>query len=115
MGNQIKLQNIDMSKVCYTAGKVVKDAANFVRNHKEKLLGGSLLLALADGVRLRLGRKKDPKAFEENSVKQQKVARMHEAEINTFLSETERAREANRRVDQLEQIVKSITEGCGSE
>lgn len=54
MGNQIKLQNIDMSKVGYTAGKVVKDAANFVRNHKEKLLGGSLLLALADGIRLRV-------------------------------------------------------------
>ena len=47
MGNQIKLQNIDMSKVGDTAGKIVKDAANFVRDHKEKFLGGSLLLALA--------------------------------------------------------------------
>lgn len=110
MGNQIKLQNIDMSKVGDTAGKVVKDAANFVRDHKEKLLGGSLLLALADGIRLRLGRKKDQKAFEENSVKQQKVARMHEAEINAFRAEAEQAHEVNRRIDQLEQIVKNITE-----
>ena len=109
MGNQIKLPNIDMSKVSDTTGKVIKDTANFVRDHKEKFLGGSLLLALADGIRLRLGRKKDQKAFEENFVKQQKVVRMHEAEINVLRAEAEQAHEVNRRIDQLEQIVKNIT------
>lgn len=115
MGKRIKLPNIDISKVGGTTGKVVKDTANFVRDHKGKFLGGSLLLVLADGIRVRFGRKKDQKAFEESSVKQQKVVRKHEAEINTLQAEAERVHEANRRVDQLEQIVKNITEGGGSE
>ena len=71
-----------------------------------------MLLVAADGIRVRLGRKKDQKAFEESSVKQQKVARKHEAEINALRAEAEQAHE---RVDQLEQIAKNITEGGGSE
>lgn len=55
--------------------------------------------------------KKDQKAFEESPVKQRKVARKHEAEINALRAEAERAHEANRRINQLEQIVKNITEG----
>lgn len=106
MGNRIKLQNI---------GNVAKDVAKFVGKHKEKFLGGGLLLAVADSIRVRLGRKKNQKAFEESSVKQQKVARKHEAEINALRAEAEQAHEANRRIDQLEQIVKNITKGSGSE
>ena len=74
-----------------------------------------MLLAAADGIRVRLDRNKDQKAFEESSVKQQMVARKHEAEINALRAEAEQAREVNRRVDQLEQIVKNITEGGGGE
>ena len=74
-----------------------------------------MLLVAADGIRVRLGRKKDQKAFEECSVKQQEVARKHEAEINALRAEAEQAREANRRIDQLEHIVKKITEEGGSE
>lgn len=114
MGNRIELPNTDFAKVGDAVGKVAKDAMEFVGNHKEKFLGGLLLVA-ADGIRVRLGRKKDQKAFEESSVKQQKVARKHEAEINALRAEAERAHEANRRVDQLEQIVKNITEVGGSE
>ena len=94
---------------------VRENVAKFVRNHKEKFLGAGLLLAAADGIRVRLDRNKDQKAFEESSVKQQMVARKHEAEINALRAEAEQAREVNRRVDQLEQIVKNITEGGGGE
>ena len=115
MGNRIKLPNIDFAKARDDIGRLAKDVAKFVGNHREKFLGGGLLLVAADGIRVRLGRKKDQKAFEESSVKQQKVARKHEAEINALREEAEQAHEANRRVDQLEQIVKNITEGGGSE
>ena len=115
MGNRIKLPNIDFAKVGDDMGKTAKNVAKFVRNHKEKLLGAGLLLAAADGIRVRLDRNKDQKAFEESSVKQQMVARKHEAEINALRAEAEQAREVNRRVDQLEQIVKNITEGGGGE
>lgn len=115
MGNHIKLPNIDFAKVGDDMGKTAKNVAKFVRNHKEKFLGAGLLLAAADGIRVRLDRNKDQKAFEESSVKQQMVARKHEAEINALRAEAEQAREVNRRVDQLEQIVKNITEGGGGE
>lgn len=115
MGNRIKLPNIDFAKVGDDMGKTAKNVAKFVRNHKEKFLGAGLLLPAADGIRVRLDRNKDQKAFEESSVKQQMVARKHEAEINALRAEAEQAREANRRVDQLEQIVKNITEGGGGE
>ena len=114
MENRIKLPNIDFAKAGDDIGRLAKDVAKFVGNHREKFRGGLLLVA-ADGIRVRLGRKKDQKAFEESSVKQQKVARKHEAEINALRAEAEQAHEANRRVDQLEQIVKNITEGGGSE
>lgn len=115
MGKRIKLQNINFAKVGDGVGNMAKDVAKFVGNHKEEFLGGGLLLAVADSIRVRLGRKKDQKTFEESSVKQQKVTRKHEAEINALRAEVEQAHEANRRVGQLEQIVKNIIEGGGTE
>ena len=115
MGSRIKLPNIDFAKAGDYIGRLAIDVAEFVGNHREKFLGGGLLLVAVDGIRVRLGRKKDQKAFEESFVKQQKVARKHEAEINALRVEAEQAYEANRRVDQLGQIVKNISEGGGSE
>ena len=51
------------------------------------------------------------KSFEENNIKQQTVIRKHEAEINVLKEEAEQAHEAIQKVDQLEAIVKNITEG----
>lgn len=113
MGKRIKLQNINFAKVGDGVGNVAKDVVKFIGNHKEEFLGGGLLLAVADSIRVRLSRKKDQKAFEESSVKLQKVTRKHEAEINALRTEAEQAHEANRYIDQLEQIVKNITEGGG--
>lgn len=115
MGNRIKLQNIDFAKVRDDAGHLAKDVVKFVGNHKEEFLGAGLLLAVADSIRVRLSRKKDQKDFEESSIKQQKVVRKHEAEINALREEAEQAHEANWRIGQLEQIVKNITDGGGNE
>lgn len=106
MGNRIKLQNIGFAKVGDDAGYLVKDIVKFIENHKEEFFGAGLLLVVADNIRVRFGRRKDQKAFEESSIKQQKVVRKHETEINALREEAEKAREANRRIDQLEQIVK---------
>ena len=115
MGNRIKLQNIGFTKVGDDAGHLVKNVAKFVENHKEKFLGAGLLLVVADNIRVRFGRRKDQKAFEESSIKQQKVVRKHEAEINALQEESERAHEVNKRIGQLEQIVRNIIGGGGSE
>lgn len=115
MGNRIKLQNIGFTKVGDDAGHLVKNVAKFVENHKEKFLGAGLLLVVADNIRVRFGRRKDHKAFEESSIKQQKVVRKHEAEINALREESERAHEVNKRIGQLEQIVRNIIGGGGSE
>lgn len=71
MGNRIKLPNIDFAKARDGIGRLAKDVAKFVGNHREKFLGDGLLLVSADRIRVRLGRKKDQKAFEESPVKQQ--------------------------------------------
>lgn len=115
MGNRIKIPNPDFPKFSDAMGKAAKAVVTFVQAHKGKFLGAVLSLAIIDNCRLRRARKKDQKAFEESSVKQQKVARKHEAEINALRAEAEQAREANRRIDQLEHIVKKITEEGGSE
>lgn len=118
MGNRIKLQNIDFAKVGDDAGHLAKDVVKFVENHKEEFLGVGLFLVVVDNIRMRLGRKKDQKAFEESSIKQKRVVRKHEAEINALRTESEQANKAsmtaNRRIDQLEQIVKNITVGGGN-
>lgn len=102
MGSRIKLPNTNFAKAGGDLGRLAKDVAKFIGNHKEKFLGGGLLLVAADGIWVRLGRKKDQKTFEESSVNQQKVAHKHEAEITALLAETEQAREVNRRIDQLD-------------
>lgn len=58
MGNRIKLSNIDFAKARDGIGRLAKDVAKFVGNHREKFLGDGLLLVSADGIRVRLGRKK---------------------------------------------------------
>lgn len=115
MGNRIKLQNIGFTKGGDDAGHLVKNVAKFVENHKGKFLGAGLLLVVADNIRVRFGRRKDQKAFEESSIKQQKVVRKHEAEINALREESKRAHEVNKRIGQLEQIVRNIIGGGGSE
>lgn len=115
MGKRIKLQNTAIAKVGDGVGHLVKGIVGLVGNYKEKFLGAGLLLLVADNIRVRFGRRKDQKAFEVSSVKQQKVARKHEAEINALREEAEQSREANKRIDQLEQIVRNIINGGGSE
>jgi len=108
-----KLPNIDFAKVYDTIRRAVKSAVKFVGGHKVAFLG--VLTVIGDNIRIRFYRKKDQKVFEESLAKQQKIVRKHEAEINALKAEAEQAQEATRRVGQLEQIVKSITEGGGSE
>ena len=48
MGNRIKLPNIDFAKARDDIGRLAKDVAKFVGNHREKFLGGGLLLVAAD-------------------------------------------------------------------
>lgn len=62
-----------------------------------------------------MGAERIRKPLEVSSVKQQKVVRKHEAEINALREEAEQSCEANKRVDQLEQIVRNIINGGGSE
>ena len=51
MGNRIKLPNIDFAKAGDDIGWLAKDVAKFVGNHREKFLGGGLLLVASDGIR----------------------------------------------------------------
>lgn len=107
MGNRLKLQNIDFAKVGDDAGHLAKGVVEFARNYKVKFLSVGLLLAVIDDIRVRLGRKKDQKAFEESFIKQQCIIRKHESEINALREDSEQAHEANRRLGQLEQIVEN--------
>lgn len=65
-----------------------------------------------DNIRVRIGRKKDRKASEENAVKQQQIIKKHEAEINVLKGEAEQAQEAIQKVDQLAQIILTINKIC---
>lgn len=113
MGKRTKLSSIDLTKVSDAVGRGTQCAIKFVGDHKVAIIG--LIVAIGDNIRVRLKRKKDRKAFEESSVKQQTVARKHEAEINALRQEAEQAKEAGYRIDVLEQIVKNITERGGNE
>lgn len=115
MRNHFKLPNIDFTKVGNTLVQAGKTAGKFVSDHTPEFLVGALSLVTADNIRVRLGRNKDQKSFEENAIAQQKVIRKHEAEINVLKEQAEQAQDAQQRVDQLEQIVKNITEGGASE
>ena len=68
MGSRIKLPNTNFAKAGGDLGRLAKDVAKFIGNHKEKFLGGGLLLVVADNIRVRFGRRKDQKTFEESSV-----------------------------------------------
>lgn len=115
MGKQIKLPNIDFVKVGNTLVKVGKTVGTFVKSHATEFLTGALAGVTIDNIRVRIGRKKDNKAFAENTHKQQQVIRKHEAEINVLKDEAEQGQEARQKVDQLEQIVNNLTEGGASE
>lgn len=54
MGNRIKLPNMDFAKARDGIGRLAKDVAKFVGNHREKFLGDGLLLVSADGIRVLL-------------------------------------------------------------
>lgn len=71
MGKQIKLPNIDFVKVGNTLVESGKTAGAFVKNHATEFLAGALAGVTIDNIRIRMGRKKDKKAFEENAHKQQ--------------------------------------------
>lgn len=73
MGKQIKLPNIDFAKIGNTLVETGKTAGTFIINHVPELLGGALAGVTIDNIRVRFGRKKDQKAFEENTLKQQQV------------------------------------------
>ena len=115
MGKQIKLPNIDFAKVGNTLVETGKTIGTFIRNHVPEILAGALTGVTIDNIRVRMQCKKDQKAFEENTLKQQQVIRKHEAEINVLKDEAEQAQETLRKVDQLAQIVNNITEGGASE
>ena len=74
MGKQIKLPNIDFVKVGNTLVESGKTAGAFVKNHATEFLAGALAGVTIDNIRIRMGRKKDKKAFEENAHKQQQVS-----------------------------------------
>lgn len=115
MGKQIVLPNIDFAKVGNTLVKTGKTVVTFISNHVPALLTTIIAGVTLDNIRVRIGRKKDQKAFEENMVKQQQVIRKHEAEINVLKDEAEQAQEAMQKVDRLAQIVNKMTEGGASE
>lgn len=115
MGKQIKLPSIDFAKVGNTLVEAGKTVGTFVSNHVPEVLTTILAGVTIDNIRVRMGRKKDQKTFDENTLKQQQVIRKHEAEINALKDEAEQAQEALQKVDQLEQIVNNLTEGGASE
>lgn len=115
MGKQIKLPNIDFSKVGNTLTEASKLVGKYFRDHTPEVLAGALSVITIDNIRVRLRRKKEQKVFEESTLKQQQIIRKHEAEINVLKDEANQAQEAVQKVEQLVQIVKNITEGGASE
>lgn len=115
MGKKIKLPNIDLTKVGNTLVETGKTVVTFISNHVPEILTTILAGVTIDNICVRIGRKKDQKTFEENTVKQQQVIRKHEAEINVLKDEAEQAQEAMQKVDQLAQIVNNMIEGGVSE
>ena len=115
MGKQIKLSNIDFAKVGNTLAEANKVAGKYFRDHTPEFLAGALSVITIDNIRVRLGRKKDQRVFEENALKHQQIIRKHESEINVLKDEAEQAQEAVQKVDQLAKIVNNITGGGASE
>ena len=73
MGKQIKLPSIDFAKVGNTLVEAGKTVGTFVSNHVPEVLTTILAGVTIDNIRVRMGRKKDQKTFEENTLKQQQV------------------------------------------
>jgi len=69
MGKQIKLSNIDFAKVGNTLAEANKVAGKCFRDHTPEFLAGALSVITIDNIRVRLGRKKDQRVFEENALK----------------------------------------------
>ena len=110
MGKQIILPNIDLAKIGNTLVETEKTVVTFISNHLPEFLTTILVGITIDNIRVRIGRKKDKRAIEENMVKQQQVIRIHEAEINSLKDEAEQSQQAFQKVDQLAQIVNNMTE-----
>jgi len=115
MDKQIKLPNIDFANVGNILVETGKNTCKFVVNHAPELLACALACLTLDNIRVRVYRKKDQKAFNENALKQQEIIRKHEAEINVLKDESEQAQKVVQRINRLTQIVNSITEGSVAE
>lgn len=114
MGKLVKISNVDIAKVCIINRQAGKTIRKIVSVRPSEVLVGALFLVI-DVIRVRIGRKQDQKAFEKNTVSYQAATRKHEAEINVLREQANRSQDAKLRVDQLEKIVKDITEGGASE
>ena len=111
MRNQIKLPNINFNKGFKMIGVAVNKAGKFIEEHKIELLAGVSVAAITDNIRVRFARKNEQKMFEQSVVIQKEVVRKHEAEINVLKAESKHAEESIKKVEELEQIVKKMTEG----
>lgn len=115
MRNRIELPNIDYEKVNGTLVQATRTAGRFVKDHTPEIFIGAFSFVTVDNIRVRLGRKKDLKSFENNAIKQQTVIRKHEAEINVLKETAAQAQRAQQKVDQLEEIVRNLTEEGAAE
>lgn len=115
MGNRFKVPDVDFDKVNNTLVRAGKTAGKFFNDHTPGFFIGALSFVTADNIRVRLGRKHDQKDFEKNAVNQQAVIRKHEAEINMLKEQADQARDAQQKVDRLEQIIKNKADGGASE
>ena len=95
--------------------QMAKSVGSYALDHKGRILVVGLVIVLADDICTRVYHKRERKAFEENALKQQRIVRMHEAEINILKSEAACVQKAVEKIDQLEQIVNGFTEGAVNE
>lgn len=95
--------------------QMAKSVGSYAHDHKGQILVVALVIVFADDICTRVYHKRARKAFEENALKQQKIVRRHEAEINILKSEAECAQKAVEKIDQLEQIINGFTEGAVNE
>lgn len=115
MKTKIKLPDIDWAGVGNTLSGWGENAVKFINDHKPEFLTGAFLVAAADDIRVRIGRKKDQKLYKESTEKQKQVSLEHEAEIKVLKAEADAGQEAKRMVSVLEQIVMNSNEGGDSE
>ena len=99
----------------YNRVQAVKIAMKSICKHKMEVLIFIAFVSISDNIRIRFVREKEQKVFEEICIKQEKIVQKQNAEINVLKAEAEQAKEANKMVNLLEQIVKKITEEGFSE